>query len=128
MSNLIQWEKSDMNNRKVTGILSHIWNTSSQIWRLWCYHHTIYSTIYNHLVTFFSYSLRFGDYFPLLLCEWRPPTMTTHNIFNTLVKLNTLTTSMTTSQPHHCGDLLLHPTLKPYYPLPSMVLPTTTTI
>ena len=40
--------------------------------------------------------------------------MTTHNIFNTLVKLNTLTTSMTTSQPHHCGDLLLQ-----LYPLPS---------
>ena len=68
-----------MDNIKVTGILSHIWDISSQIWRLWT--HTTTSLLPLHLPPSTSplviYSLQYGEHFPLLLFEWRPPTMTT---------------------------------------------------
>ena len=70
-SHLIKWQKSDMDIRKITKILSHKWEISSQIWELWTYdnpattipqpitisQHTFhgsranYSTIHHHLVT-----------------------------------------------------------------------------
>ena len=36
-SHLIKWQKSDMDIRKITRILSHKWEISSQIWELWTY-------------------------------------------------------------------------------------------
>ena len=36
-SHLIKWQKSDMDIRKITKILSHKWEISSQIWELWTY-------------------------------------------------------------------------------------------
>ena len=60
-SHLIKWQKSDMDIRKITKILSHKWEISSQIWELWtyattipqpCYHHT---TTHNYQPTYFSW-------------------------------------------------------------------------
>ena len=75
-SHLIKWQKSDMDIRKITRILSHKWEISSQIWELWTYdnpattipqpitirQHTfhgskaIYSTIHHPWVTSFYHS------------------------------------------------------------------------
>ena len=113
-----------MDNRKVTGILNHKWDLGSQIWRLWT--HTTTSLLLLHLppstiiwewittLVTNSYSLQFGDHFPLLLLEWTHPTLTT------LVTTSYFHHFGGASYPHHFNDYL-QPSLV-LWPPPNLII------
>ena len=123
-----------MDNRKVTGILSHIWDLSSQIWRLW----TNATTIPNFTTYLLNHLPPFSDHLPLPLIWYQSPislipvTPFSHSHYSgdqlllppIWWPLSTSTSWVSTSHSDHSGNNLLLPPLQ-WLP-PTLTNPLTT--